>query len=233
VIALNGPEEQSATTIAEFKHLFLAPGFLSFGSVILVVSLIIAVYFGPRYGKKNMMWYIMVCSLIGGLSVSCTQGLGASIVTSIRGENQVCSSSLSVWPVLFRCWSALAVQKLVHLFPACVRCCNTYNGDLLFKRRPCLIQHRNGLVGLVLLLPDGLVIDKHNFPVTPTYYVLFTFSTLVTSVVSANPPYVHSIGCRAWPLFQILYQGLKATVTQILTVVLGFLMICMCSISRF
>jgi hypothetical protein len=33
--------------------------------------------------------YITVCSLIGGLSVSCTQGLGSSIVTSIRGDNQV------------------------------------------------------------------------------------------------------------------------------------------------
>jgi hypothetical protein len=31
------------------------------------------------------MPYIAVCSLIGGISVSCTQGLGASIVTSIQG----------------------------------------------------------------------------------------------------------------------------------------------------
>lgn len=42
-----------------------------------------------RYGKTSMLWYIAVCSLIGGLSVSCTQALGAAIVTSIRGENQV------------------------------------------------------------------------------------------------------------------------------------------------
>jgi len=35
-----------------------------------------------------MLWYIAVCSLIGGLSVSCTQGLGACILTSIRGQSQ-------------------------------------------------------------------------------------------------------------------------------------------------
>lgn len=35
-----------------------------------------------------MLVYIGVCSLIGGLSVSCTQGLGSSILTSIRGDNQ-------------------------------------------------------------------------------------------------------------------------------------------------
>ena len=36
-----------------------------------------------------MLVYITICSLLGGLSVACTSGLGASILTSIRGENQV------------------------------------------------------------------------------------------------------------------------------------------------
>lgn len=88
IIALNGPEEQSVTTIVAFKKLFLAPGFLSFGSVVIAVSLFIIFFVAPKHGTKNMLWYILVCSLIGGLSVSCTQGLGACIVTSIRGHNQ-------------------------------------------------------------------------------------------------------------------------------------------------
>lgn len=36
-----------------------------------------------------MLWYIMVCSMIGGISVSVTTGLGAAIVTTARGDNQV------------------------------------------------------------------------------------------------------------------------------------------------
>lgn len=36
-----------------------------------------------------MIWYILVCSLIGGLSVSVTTGLGAAIVTTVMGDNQV------------------------------------------------------------------------------------------------------------------------------------------------
>lgn len=43
-----------------------------------------------RYGKKNMLWYIGVCSMIGGISVSVTTGLGAAIVTTAMGDNQVC-----------------------------------------------------------------------------------------------------------------------------------------------
>ncbi|CAE6477610.1 unnamed protein product [Rhizoctonia solani] len=165
VIALNAPEEQSVTTIAEFKKLFLAPGFLSFGSVVIAVAIGIIFFVAPRYGKKSMLWYILVCSLIGGLSVSCTQGLGASIVTSIRGENQ-----FKNWFIYF-----LLVFVVVTLLTE--------------------IYYLN--IALALF---------NTAMVTPTYYVIFTFCTLVTSI--------------------ILYQGLHATVTQILTVVLGFLMIC-------
>lgn len=43
-----------------------------------------------RYGKKNMLWYISVCSMIGGISVSVTTGLGAAIVTTAMGDSQVC-----------------------------------------------------------------------------------------------------------------------------------------------
>lgn len=35
-----------------------------------------------------MLWYISVCSMIGGISVSVTTGLGAAIVTSVMGDNQ-------------------------------------------------------------------------------------------------------------------------------------------------
>ena len=39
-----------------------------------------------------MIWYITVCSTIGGISVSVTTGLGAAIVTTVMGYNQVCAS---------------------------------------------------------------------------------------------------------------------------------------------
>ena len=36
-----------------------------------------------------MIWYLLICSMIGGLSVSVTTGLGSAIVTSVKGDNQV------------------------------------------------------------------------------------------------------------------------------------------------
>ncbi|KAF9010815.1 magnesium transporter NIPA-domain-containing protein [Cyathus striatus] len=89
IIALNGPpQEESVGQIREFEKLFLAPGFLAYTSVLISAALVIIFYFAPRYGKKSMLWYIFVCSMIGGISVSVTTGLGAAIVTTAMGENQ-------------------------------------------------------------------------------------------------------------------------------------------------
>ena len=88
VIVLNAPQQSSASTIQEMRDLFKAPGFLSYAAVIIAVCLFIAFWVGPRYGKKSMLVYLSICSLIGGLSVVATQGLGAAIVTQAGGTPQ-------------------------------------------------------------------------------------------------------------------------------------------------
>lgn len=71
-----------------------------------------------RYGTKSMLCYIMVCSMIGGISVSVTTGLGAAIVTSVQGDNQV-----RVFPPVRSMGQPVmnpgsrTVQILVYVFP--------------------------------------------------------------------------------------------------------------------
>ena len=88
VIVMNAPEQAAATTIQEMKKFVLAPGFLSYAGVIIVGCAFIALWAGPRYGKKSMLVYLTVCSLIGGLSVVATQGLGAAVVAQAAGKPQ-------------------------------------------------------------------------------------------------------------------------------------------------
>jgi drug/metabolite transporter (DMT)-like permease len=88
IIALNAPEQASVSDIQGMQHYVIAPGFLTYAGVIILGCLFVALWAGPRYGKKSMFVYISVCSLIGGLSVVATQGLGASILAQIRGESQ-------------------------------------------------------------------------------------------------------------------------------------------------
>ncbi|KAG2341086.1 DUF803-domain-containing protein [Suillus weaverae] len=165
IIALNGPQEQTPGEIEQFKKLFLAPGFLAYISALITIALSIIFYFGPKYGKNNMLWYISVCSTIGGISVSVTTGLGSAIVTSIMGVNQFTN-----WFIYF-----LMVFVVITLLTE--------------------IYYLN----IALALFNTAI-------VTPTYYVLFSFCSMVTTIV--------------------LFQGLKSSVSQILTLVLAFLTIC-------
>ncbi|KAL4073781.1 magnesium transporter NIPA-domain-containing protein [Scleroderma citrinum] len=163
IIALNGPQEPTPSYISDFEKLFIAPGFLAYTGVLVAVALSIIIYFGPRYGKKHMLWYIVVCSTIGGISVSVTTGLGAALVTTAMGHNQ------------FNNWFIFFLMGFVVVT----------------------------LVTEVYYLNVALALFN---TVTPTYYVLFSFCSMVTTIV--------------------LYKGLAAPVSQILTLVLAFLTIC-------
>lgn len=87
VILLNAPDQSAVANIQDMKHFVLAPGFLSYAGVIIVACVFIAWWAGPRYGKKSMMVYLSICSLIGGLSVVATQGLGSAIVWQAGGKS--------------------------------------------------------------------------------------------------------------------------------------------------
>ncbi|GAP86260.1 putative duf803 domain membrane protein [Rosellinia necatrix] len=165
VIVLNAPTESSVANIQEMQHYVIAPGFLSYAGVIILASIFLAFWAGPRYGKKNMFTYISICSWVGALSVVATQGLGAAIVAQIGGTPQFNQWFLYV---LFVFILATLATEIVFLNKAL----NIYNAAM----------------------------------VTPTYYVYFTSTTIITSAV--------------------LFRGFKGTPIQIITVVFGFLTIC-------
>ena len=87
VIVMNAPQQSSVADIQEMQHFVIAPGFLTYAGVLIVGSAFIALWVGPRYGKKSMLVYLSVCSLIGGLSVVSTQGLGSAIVAQAGGKD--------------------------------------------------------------------------------------------------------------------------------------------------
>ena len=88
VIVMNAPQQSSVATIQDMKHFVIAPGFLTYAGVLIVGCAFIAFWVGPRYGKKSMLVYLSICSLIGGLSVVATQGLGAAVVAQAAGKPQ-------------------------------------------------------------------------------------------------------------------------------------------------
>lgn len=48
-------------------------------------SLVLIFAVAPRFGQKNVLVYILICSVIGSLSVSCVKGLGIGIKELFAG----------------------------------------------------------------------------------------------------------------------------------------------------
>lgn len=48
-------------------------------------SLVLIFAVAPRFGQKNVLVYILICSVIGSLSVSCVKGLGIGIKELFTG----------------------------------------------------------------------------------------------------------------------------------------------------
>ncbi|KAI9496416.1 magnesium transporter NIPA-domain-containing protein [Zychaea mexicana] len=166
VIVLHAPEEAAEdTSIETFKELVLSVGFLVYASLLILVALGLIFFAAPRWGKKNMLVYITICSVIGAISVVFTQGLGMAIVHSVTVSNQF--NNYFIYIVLIIVIVTLVIE-IVYLNKAL----NLFNTSL----------------------------------VTPTYYVLFTTLTIVSSIV--------------------LYRRFDATPVEIVTVVQGFFCIC-------
>ncbi|KAM7198845.1 DUF803 domain containing protein [Rhypophila sp. PSN 637] len=165
VIVLNGPQQSAVANIQQMQKFVITPGFLSYTGVIIVGSLIAAFYAGPKWGSKNMLVYISICSWTGGLSVVATQGLGAAVIAQTQGQSQFNQWFLYVLLVFM---IGTLLTEIIYLNKAL----NLFNAAM----------------------------------VTPTYYVYFTTTTIITSAV--------------------LFQGFKGTAMSISTVVMGFLTIC-------
>jgi len=88
VIVMNAPSESSVANIQQMQRFVVTPGFLTYTGVVLLGSAAVAIWVAPKYGKKNMLVYISICSWVGGLSVVATQGLGAAIIAQAGGTPQ-------------------------------------------------------------------------------------------------------------------------------------------------
>ena len=160
VIAMNAPEQSSVSDIQDMKRYVISPGFLSYAGVIVVGCTVTALWAGPRYGKKSMFVYISICSLIGGLSVVATQGLGAAILAQINGKSQFKEWFLYVLLVFV---VATLLTEIIYL-----NVCFTHTG--------CIGNCFTDKIQKALNIFNAAL-------VTPTYYVFFTSATIVTSAV--------------------------------------------------
>ena len=77
-----------------------------------VVSLAMIYGFAPKYGRKNPLVYITVCSLVGSVSVMAVKGFGVAVKLTFGGNNQF--THFSAWFFMFAV-AGCAVTQMNYL----------------------------------------------------------------------------------------------------------------------
>ncbi|KAG6789799.1 hypothetical protein POTOM_005923 [Populus tomentosa] len=156
VIVLHAPEERSINSVEEIWELAIQPAFLLYTASVVAISLVLILYFSPRYGQTNILVYVGICSVIGSLTVMSIKAIGIAIKLTIEGINQA---------KYFQTW----IFAMVVI--TCIITQLNYLNMVQYKLFP------NNVVWLQAL-------DTFNTAVvSPIYYAGFTSFTILASAI--------------------------------------------------
>jgi len=100
----HAPAEAPLESVEEIWKLATQPQFLIYAVFVTCLALVLMYRFAPRYGRSHLLIYVLICSLIGSLSVVSCKALGIAVKLTIRGSNQI-------------------FKKETFAFFCCVLCC--------------------------------------------------------------------------------------------------------------
>ncbi|KAJ6663301.1 hypothetical protein lerEdw1_010437 [Lerista edwardsae] len=86
VMVIHAPQEEEVTSLESMAEKLKDPGFIVFAVCVVVSSLLLIFVAGPRYGQSNVLVYVLLCSAVGSLSVSCVKGLGIALKELAAGK---------------------------------------------------------------------------------------------------------------------------------------------------
>lgn len=93
VIVIHAPTEGEVDALDQLSSMLLEIEFLIYISLVILTTFVLITVFAPRYGSTNVLVYVLICSLIGSLSVMSCKALGLGIRETISGQvNQLTGS---------------------------------------------------------------------------------------------------------------------------------------------
>jgi len=75
-------------------------GFLFYVTLVIVFSLVMIYKIAPKYGKKNPLIYISICSTVGSLTVLSCKAFGIAVKLTFAGMNQFVYPSTYVFIIV-------------------------------------------------------------------------------------------------------------------------------------
>eukprot|EP00842_Homolaphlyctis_polyrhiza_P004219 jgi/Hompol1/4799/HPOL_003909-RA len=97
IIVLHGPASTATDTIPAFMSFVMAPGFLTFACICLMLVVYLIFHIAPRYGHVHPVVYISVTSIVGSFLVNAAQGFGSSLVYTFKHWED--NNQFLQWPI--------------------------------------------------------------------------------------------------------------------------------------
>lgn len=86
VIVIHSPKSEEVESLDELLEKLRSPIFVTYVILVVFFTFMVVFYYGPRYGSRNVLVYISLCSAIGSLTVMSCKGLGLAIQETASGR---------------------------------------------------------------------------------------------------------------------------------------------------
>lgn len=108
VIVLHAPKEGKVDTLDDISYMLVQPLFIAYFMMVILGSTILIVIYVPRLGNSNVLVYVIICSIIGSLSVISCKGLGIGLRQTFNGDSQLTHSLF--WVLLISVIITVSIQ---------------------------------------------------------------------------------------------------------------------------
>jgi uncharacterized membrane protein len=100
IIVLHAPPDKEIGTVDEILNYAIQPGFLLYCISVGIFALVMIYKVAPKYGRRNPMVYVSICSTVGSVSVMSIKGFGIAVKLTFQGNNQFTHPSTYVFAIV-------------------------------------------------------------------------------------------------------------------------------------
>ncbi|KAH9869908.1 hypothetical protein J1614_006829 [Plenodomus biglobosus] len=145
IIVLHAPPDKEVQSVEEILELALQPGFLFYCAFVAVFSIFMIYKIAPKYGRKNPLIYLSICSTTGSVSIMFIKAFGIALKMTFAGNNQFTHPSTYVFIILVvgciltqmnyfnKALSQFSTNIVNPLYYVCFTTCTLVASCLLFQ----------------------------------------------------------------------------------------------------
>ncbi|CBX94212.1 hypothetical protein LEMA_P123640.1 [Plenodomus lingam JN3] len=140
IIVLHAPPDKEVQSVEEILNLALQPGFLFYCTFVAIFSIFMIYKIAPKYGRKNPLVYLSICSTTGSVSIMFIKAFGIALKMTFAGNNQFTHPSTYVFIILVAgCiltqmnYFNKALSHVNPLYYVCFTTCTLIASCLLFQ----------------------------------------------------------------------------------------------------